>query len=75
MLLFSSEDENPCKVAWAVHLSKIRGIGSAISRPPGISKAGSDLKDTGVITLRIRPTWGIDSLILHPLLFAVNTAP
>ena len=40
------ENENACKTAWAVYFSKIRVTGAAISRPPGISGTGNDLKIT-----------------------------
>ena len=40
------EDENARRVAWAVHMRNTRVTGLAISTPPGISEAGSDLKIT-----------------------------
>ena len=40
------EPENACKVAWTVHVSKIRVTGLATSRPSWNSVAGIDLKIT-----------------------------
>ena len=54
---------------------KIFVTGFAISRPPGISGTGRDLKtnwEGDYITLEIIPLWGIDYLTLHILLCQDN---
>ena len=58
-----------------VHAIKIFVTGSVISRPPGISRTGRDLKTNwkgDYITLEIIPLWGIDYLTLHILLCQDN---
>ena len=42
--LFFTENENARKAAWAVHVSKIRVTGLAISHPLGISETGNVLE-------------------------------
>ena len=58
-----------CKAAYAIHVSKIRITGLAITRPRwdfrNRERCKNNLRE---ITLRIIPLWGMNSLIPHHLL-------